>query len=136
MGNGVNNSDLTILLTNTHTLPVGMSCVSPAMLIDKQCGEHGEEVAVALLSELSLLPLSFHCRVTSCLPLAQPSSCLHTTLKPETQLRSCTSCNLPHSQMLIGGDQRCKLMMLGIRLHLHTTDIYPLLSFDTGVTSR
>ena len=38
-----------------QTLPVGMSCVSPAMLIDEQSGEHG----VALGSELPLL--SFHC---------------------------------------------------------------------------
>ena len=67
-----------------------MSCVSSAMLIDEQSGEHD----VALGSELALL--SFHCCLVKPACHVMPPTFLlmpPPALKPEMQLR-CRVCNL------------------------------------------
>lgn len=114
---GLDNSD-------RDSLPAGMSCVPPALLIHEQSGEHGVALAWVRSAQppppvIPLLPCS-HVMPPTCTPtfLLMPDA------RSETQ--DAVFATAIHLQ--IGG--RCKLMMLGIRLH----DVSSPLAWDTRVT--
>ena len=97
-------------------LPVGVSCVSSAMFVDKQGGEHGEELGLLLPSVIPLRArgkgVSRH--APTCVP---PSSSHPHRARSETgdavfAISTCLS-----SLSDVDRRPRCKLTILRIRFH-------------------